>query len=66
MATLIVYGVDTVSFLEKQHVEIGRRLQESVSPTRPHAGVESDTAHLLVGPFAAMVDRARDAISGKS
>jgi hemerythrin superfamily protein len=39
---------------------------ESVAPTRPHPGVESATANLLVGPFAAMLDRARDAISGKS
>jgi hypothetical protein len=39
---------------------------ESVAPTRPHAGVESAVANMLAGPFAAMVDRARDAISGKS
>ena len=39
---------------------------ESVAPTRPHAGVESRGANLLVGPFASMLDRARDAISGKS
>jgi hemerythrin superfamily protein len=38
---------------------------ESVAPTRPHAGVESATANVLGGPFAAMLDRARDAISGK-
>lgn len=36
---------------------------ESMAPTRPHAGVESATANVLVGPFAAMLDRARDAIS---
>ena len=39
---------------------------ESVAPTRPHAGVESQIANVLVGPFASMLDRARDAISGKS
>jgi hypothetical protein len=38
---------------------------ESIAPTRPHPGVESRTANILAGPFAAMVDRARDAISGK-
>jgi hemerythrin superfamily protein len=37
---------------------------ERVAPTRPHAGVESRAANLLVGPFAAMIDRTRDAISG--
>lgn len=39
---------------------------ESVAPTRPHAGVESSTANMLVGPFASMLDRVRDAIAGKS
>jgi hypothetical protein len=38
---------------------------ERVAPTRPHAGIESAVGNLLVGPFAAMLDRARDAISGK-
>jgi hemerythrin superfamily protein len=39
---------------------------ESIAPTRPHAGIESATANIMAGPFAAMLDRARDAISGKS
>jgi hemerythrin superfamily protein len=39
---------------------------EKFAPTRPHAGVESATTNMLVGPFASMIDRARDAISGKS
>lgn len=39
---------------------------ESIAPTRPHAGVESATANMLVGPFASMMDRARDWLSGKS
>jgi hypothetical protein len=38
-------------------------LVERFAPTRPHAGVESATASLLVGPFAAMMDRARDALT---
>jgi hypothetical protein len=41
------------------------RLAESIAPTRPHAGVESGLGNLLVGPFASMLDRARDALSGK-
>lgn len=32
------------------------------APTRPHAGVESLTANLVVGPAASVVDRARDAV----
>jgi hemerythrin superfamily protein len=42
------------------------RLAESVAPTRPHPGAESATANVLSGPFAAMLDRARDALSGQS
>lgn len=38
------------------------RLAELIAPTRPHAGVESQVANLFAGPFAAMLDRARDAI----
>ncbi|GAB3017299.1 hemerythrin domain-containing protein [Mycobacterium bourgelatii] len=41
------------------------KLAEAVAPTRPHAGVESQTANLVAGPFAAMLDRARDTIVGK-
>lgn len=40
-------------------------LAEAVAPTRPHPGIESPAANLLVGPFAAMMDRARDAIEAK-
>lgn len=39
---------------------------EAISPTRPHPGIESAAAHMLIGPFATLVDRARDAITGKS
>jgi hemerythrin superfamily protein len=41
------------------------KLAAAVAPTRPHAGVESQVANLAAGPFAAMLDRARDAIVGK-
>lgn len=41
------------------------KLAEAIAPTRPHAGVESQVANLVAGPFAAMLDRARDAITGK-
>jgi hemerythrin superfamily protein len=40
-------------------------LAEKFAPTRPHPGVESAVANLLAGPFASMLDRARDALSGK-
>lgn len=42
------------------------RLAEATAPTRPHAGVESPAANMLAGPFASMLDRARDVLTGKS
>jgi hemerythrin superfamily protein len=38
------------------------RAAEAMAPTHPHPGVTSTTANLLTGPFAAMLDRARDVI----
>lgn len=35
---------------------------EATAPTHPHAGIESATANLLLGPPTAIMDRARDAI----
>jgi hemerythrin superfamily protein len=46
-------------------MRIAVRLAESTAPTRPHPGVESGGENLLAGPFAAMLDRARDLIAGK-
>lgn len=49
---------------ELQLLERAVKLAESIAPTRPHAGVEGALANAFVGPFASMVDRARDAILG--
>ncbi|HWF28622.1 MAG TPA: hemerythrin domain-containing protein [Mycobacterium sp.] len=38
------------------------RAAEAIAPTRPHAGVESAKLNFAVGPFASMLDRARDLI----
>lgn len=35
---------------------------EAIAPTHPHAGVESAKANFALGPFASMLDRARDLI----
>ncbi len=35
---------------------------EAIAPTRPHAGVESAKVNFALGPFASMLDRARDLI----
>jgi hemerythrin superfamily protein len=39
------------------------RAAEAIAPTRPHPGVESAKLNFAVGPFASMLDRARDLIS---
>lgn len=36
---------------------------QAIAPTRPHPGVESAKLNFAVGPFASMLDRARDAIA---
>src|SRR5690606_22104137 len=38
------------------------RVAEMMAPTRPHPGIESASANLLLGPGLAIVDRIRDAI----
>ncbi|NIH85142.1 hemerythrin domain-containing protein [Amycolatopsis granulosa] len=38
------------------------RAAEAVAPTRPHPGAESAAKNMLLGPPAALMDRARDAI----
>ncbi|MCV7067800.1 hemerythrin domain-containing protein [Mycolicibacterium farcinogenes] len=51
--------------LDKQDLErMAKAVQaaESIAPTRPHPGVESAGMNFAVGPFASMVDRARDLI----
>ena len=57
------------SHLKKDRLDRMRRtveLAESIAPTRPHPGVESPMANMLAGPFVAMVDRLRDALTGKA
>jgi hypothetical protein len=39
------------------------RAAQAIAPTRPHPGVESAKLNFVVGPFASMLDRARDVIS---
>jgi hemerythrin superfamily protein len=38
------------------------RTAETVAPTRPHPGMESRARNLVLGPFAAVADRTRDAV----
>jgi hemerythrin superfamily protein len=38
------------------------RAAEAIAPTRPHPGVETPAENFVAGPFASLLDRARDAI----
>ena len=42
------------------------KLAERIAPTHPHAGVESGFVNFAVGPFASVLDRARDLLRGRS
>lgn len=57
--------------LRKEHnddrlraMAIWAKAAEAIAPTRPHPGMESAAANLLLGPPVAIMDRARDAIRG--
>jgi hypothetical protein len=60
--------------LVKEHVDanaleaMGTHLElaEKVAPTHPHPSARSTVANVVLGPFAAMVDRVRDALSSHS
>jgi hemerythrin superfamily protein len=43
-----------------QRMRRAAELAEKTAPTHPHPGVESKSANLAAGPFAAMLDRAKD------
>jgi hemerythrin superfamily protein len=47
---------------EREKMAKAVQAAESIAPTRPHPGVESAKANFAIGPFAAMLDRARDLI----
>jgi hemerythrin superfamily protein len=52
---------------QEHRLELGKRLKalEQFAPTHPHPkAAGSPAALLLTGPFAAMLDRVRDAITG--
>src|SRR6201996_2742578 len=47
---------------ELKRLTVAVRAAEAIAPTRPHAGVETPLLNFAVGPFASMLDRARDLI----
>ncbi len=48
---------------ESKRLTTAVRAAEAIAPTRPHPGVESAALNFAVGPFASMLDRARDLIA---
>jgi hypothetical protein len=38
---------------------------EAMAPGKPHPSLEGAAANLVLGPFMALVDRARDVLTGK-
>ncbi|MFC0864472.1 hemerythrin domain-containing protein [Sphaerimonospora cavernae] len=51
------------SAMERRAMALGVRAAEAMAPTRPRPGVESAMRNLLLGPPAAIMDRARDLIA---
>lgn len=49
---------------ELQRLAVAVQVAERIAPTHPHPGVESATANFALGPFASLIDRARDALRG--
>jgi hemerythrin superfamily protein len=47
---------------QRQAMGVALKVAEAVAPTHPHPGVESARANLMVGPYAAMLDRSRDVL----
>ncbi|GAA0400704.1 hemerythrin domain-containing protein [Microbispora corallina] len=47
---------------ERRSMTLGVKAAEAMAPTRPHPGVESATASVLLGPPVAIMDRTRDLI----
>ncbi|ETK37216.1 hemerythrin domain-containing protein [Microbispora sp. ATCC PTA-5024] len=47
---------------ERRSMTLGVKAAEAMAPTRPHPGVESATANVLLGPPVAIMDRTRDLI----
>ena len=48
---------------ELKQMVVAVQAAQATAPTRPHPGIESGVLNLAVGPFASILDRARDAIA---
>lgn len=50
---------------EESLATMGKRIQqaEAAAPTHPHPGAKTTAANVVLGPFASIVDRIRDALA---
>jgi hemerythrin superfamily protein len=53
---------DALGGTDRRRMADAVRAAEAIAPTRPHPGIESAKENFAVGPFASMLDRARDAL----
>lgn len=53
---------DALGGTDRRRMAAAVRAAEAIAPTRPHPGIESAKENFAVGPFASMLDRARDAL----
>ncbi|WP_067811848.1 hemerythrin domain-containing protein [Actinomadura kijaniata] len=53
---------DQFSDAQRKAMAVAVKAAEATAPTHPHPGTESATKNMLVGPFAAIMDRTRDLI----
>jgi hypothetical protein len=63
-ATEFAHLADEIDATRLERMQRAVAFAESCAPTPPRPGIESKAANLLIGPFASMVDRARDALQG--
>jgi hemerythrin superfamily protein len=56
------YLEDGLDISELKRLTTAVRAAQAIAPTHPHPGVESAKLNFMIGPFASMLDRARDAI----
>jgi hypothetical protein len=56
---------DELDAKELQKLTVAVQAAERIAPTHPHPGVESAVANFAVGPFASLLDRAKDALAGR-
>jgi len=55
--------LDELTRLRDERMAKAVQAAEAIAPTRPHPNVESAKLNFALGPFASLLDRARDVLS---